>query len=134
MSADNTSVYEDVEEIVSFAVVVPSPLDAPLWSSCQALQLEADRLMKKAWSEASLPVEAERDSGDQLLCGSSTLSPLVTTPIAWEYSSKGVCLLDLFGGINTCLVAVLQSDKRITMGRHSTRPTEVRASTKVDSM
>ncbi|OAE31811.1 hypothetical protein AXG93_1838s1210 [Marchantia polymorpha subsp. ruderalis] len=30
MSADDTSVYEDVEEVVSFAAVVPSPLDVPL--------------------------------------------------------------------------------------------------------
>ncbi|OAE31688.1 hypothetical protein AXG93_3384s1620 [Marchantia polymorpha subsp. ruderalis] len=37
MSADDISVYEDVEEVVSFATVVPSFLDVPLWSSCQAL-------------------------------------------------------------------------------------------------
>jgi hypothetical protein len=27
----------------------------------------------------------------------------------WEYPSEGICLLDLFGGINTGLVAVLQA-------------------------
>ncbi|PTQ34011.1 hypothetical protein MARPO_0084s0073, partial [Marchantia polymorpha] len=109
MSADDTSVYEDVEEVVSFTAAVTSPSDVPLWSSCQALQLEADRLVKKAWSEASLPAEPERASADRLVGGSSALSPLVTTPIAWAYSSEGVCLLDLFGGISTGLAAVLQS-------------------------
>ncbi|OAE32584.1 hypothetical protein AXG93_3228s1010 [Marchantia polymorpha subsp. ruderalis] len=53
-------VCENMEEVVRFAAVVPSPLDVPLWSSCQALQLEADRLVKKAWTEACLPAEAER--------------------------------------------------------------------------
>ncbi|PTQ44882.1 hypothetical protein MARPO_0017s0007 [Marchantia polymorpha] len=109
MSADDTSVYEDVEEVVSFTAAVTSPLDVPLWSSCQALQLEAVRLVKKAWSEASLPTEPDRTSADRLVSGSSALSPLITTPIAWEYSSEGVCLLDLFGGISTGLAAVLQS-------------------------
>ncbi|OAE30300.1 hypothetical protein AXG93_3964s1130 [Marchantia polymorpha subsp. ruderalis] len=109
MSTDDTPVYEDVEEIVSLAVAVSSSLDVPLWSSWQVLQLEANRLVKKAWSEASLPAEPERASADRLVGGSSALSPLVTTPIAWEYSSEGVCLLDLFGGISTGLAAVLQS-------------------------
>ncbi len=37
------------------------------------------------------------------------LSPLDTTPIAWEYPSKGIFMLDLFGGINTSLAVVLQA-------------------------
>ncbi|OAE25587.1 hypothetical protein AXG93_2982s1070 [Marchantia polymorpha subsp. ruderalis] len=98
MSADDTSLYEDVEEVVSFTAAVTSPLDVPLWSSCQALQLEADRLVKKAWSEASLPAEPERASADRLVGGSSALSPLVTTPIAWEYSQRVfVCWIFLVG-------------------------------------
>ncbi|BBN08134.1 hypothetical protein Mp_4g09160 [Marchantia polymorpha subsp. ruderalis] len=108
-SAEDTPVYEEMEEMVSLAAAVSSSLDVPLWNSCHALQQEADRLVKKAWSEASLPVEAERVSGGRLVCGLSTLSPLVTTPIVWEYSPEGVCLLDLFGGISTGLAAVLQS-------------------------
>ncbi|OAE29706.1 hypothetical protein AXG93_509s1590 [Marchantia polymorpha subsp. ruderalis] len=63
----------------------------PGWQSgdgrLSELRLEVDRLVKKAWGEASLLAEAERASGDRLVCGSSTLSPFVTTPIAWEYSS-----------------------------------------------
>ncbi|OAE34633.1 hypothetical protein AXG93_3267s1000 [Marchantia polymorpha subsp. ruderalis] len=75
-SAEDTPVYEEVEEMVSLAAAVSSSLDVPLWSSCHALQQEADRLVKKAWSEASLPAEAERVSGGRLVCGPSTLSPL----------------------------------------------------------
>ncbi|PTQ47547.1 hypothetical protein MARPO_0007s0008, partial [Marchantia polymorpha] len=91
-SAEDAPVYEEVEEMVSLAAAVSSSLDVPLWDSCHALQQEADRLMKKAWSEASLPAEAERVSDGRL-----------------EYSPEGVCLLDLFGGISTGLAAVLQS-------------------------
>ncbi len=36
------------------------------------------------------------------------LSPLDTTPIAWEYPSEGICVLDLFGGISTGLATVFQ--------------------------
>ncbi len=31
-----------------------------------------------------------------------------TTPIAWEYPSEGICMLDLFGGTSTGLATVLQ--------------------------
>ncbi|OAE22875.1 hypothetical protein AXG93_1405s1020 [Marchantia polymorpha subsp. ruderalis] len=89
MSADDTLVYEDVKEV--------------------ELQLEANRLVEKAWSEASLPAEPERASADRLVGDSSAFSPLVTTHIAWKYSQEDVCLLDLFGGISTGLAAVLQS-------------------------
>ncbi|OAE25292.1 hypothetical protein AXG93_4620s1050 [Marchantia polymorpha subsp. ruderalis] len=64
MSADDTPVYK---EVMSFAAELSSPLDVPLWSSCQTLQLEPDRLVKKAWSEDSLSVEAERASVYQLV-------------------------------------------------------------------
>jgi hypothetical protein len=36
------------------------------------------------------------------------LFPLDTTPIAWEYPSEGICMLDLFGGINTGLATMFQ--------------------------
>jgi hypothetical protein len=35
------------------------------------------------------------------------LSPLDTTPIVWEYPSKGIYVLDLFGGISIDLATVL---------------------------
>jgi hypothetical protein len=37
------------------------------------------------------------------------LSPLDITPIAWEYPSEGICVLDLFGGISTSLATMLQA-------------------------
>jgi hypothetical protein len=40
---------------------------------------------------------------------SRVLTPLDTTPIALEYPPEGVCVLDLFGGISTGLMAVLQA-------------------------
>ncbi len=43
------------------------------------------------------------------ISGHVGLSPLDTTSIAWEYPSKGICVLDLFGGISTGLVTVLQA-------------------------
>ncbi|OAE32224.1 hypothetical protein AXG93_4525s1050 [Marchantia polymorpha subsp. ruderalis] len=43
MSAEDTPVHEDVEEVVSFAGAVSSSLDVSLCSSCHALQHEADR-------------------------------------------------------------------------------------------
>ncbi|BBM99381.1 hypothetical protein Mp_1g20900 [Marchantia polymorpha subsp. ruderalis] len=108
MSADDTPIYEYVEEIVSLAAKVSSSLDVPLWHSCHKLHLKADRLVKKAWSEASLLEEIETYEGGQTFCDSSVLMPLITTLIAWKYSLEGVCVLDLFGGISTHLAAVLQ--------------------------
>ncbi len=35
------------------------------------------------------------------------LFPLDTTPIVWEYPFEGICVLDLFGGININLATVL---------------------------
>jgi hypothetical protein len=37
------------------------------------------------------------------------LSPLDTTPIAWEYPFEGICVLDLFGGISTSLATMFQA-------------------------
>ncbi len=44
-----------------------------------------------------------------LISGLVGLSPLYTTPIAWKYPSKGICVLDLFGGISTGLAIVLHA-------------------------
>ncbi len=43
------------------------------------------------------------------ISGPIGLSPLDITPITWEYPSEGICMLDLFGGISTGLVTVLQA-------------------------
>jgi hypothetical protein len=56
-----------------------------------------------------MPVEEEEVPQRTPIFGPVGLSPLDTTPIAWEYPSKGICVLDLFGGINIGLVTMLQA-------------------------
>ncbi len=53
-------------------------------------------------------VEEEEVPQPTPISGLVGLSPLVTTPIAWEYPFEGICVLDLFGGISTSLATVLQ--------------------------
>jgi hypothetical protein len=52
-------------------------------------------------------VEEEEVPRQTLISGPVKLSPLDTTPIMWEYPSKGICVLDLFGGISISLATVL---------------------------
>ncbi len=40
------------------------------------------------------------------ISGPVGLSPLDTTPIVWVYPSEGICVLQIFGGINTGLAAM----------------------------
>lgn len=48
MTDDDSLVYEEVEKVVSFAVVVFSSLDVSLQHSCHELHHETNRLVKKA--------------------------------------------------------------------------------------
>jgi len=52
-------------------------------------------------------MEEEEVSQRIPISGLVGLSPLDTTPIAWEYLSEGICMLDLFGEISTGLTTVL---------------------------
>jgi hypothetical protein len=106
--AINILVYEDIEEVSNFVVIVSSSLDVPLWCSSGVLQHDVNRLVSQAWREAFVPMEEEEVPQQTPISGFVGLSPLDTTPIAWEYPSEGICVLDLFGGISTSLVAVLQ--------------------------
>ncbi len=54
-------------------------------------------------------VEEEEVPRQTSIFGPIRLSPLDITPITWEYSSEGICVLDLFGGINAGLAIVLQA-------------------------
>jgi site-specific DNA-cytosine methylase len=60
-----------------------------------------------------VPVEEEEVPQRTPISGHVGLLPLDTTPIAWEYPSEGICVLDLFGGINTSLAVVLQAGIRV---------------------
>jgi hypothetical protein len=56
-----------------------------------------------------MPVKEEEVPRRTFISCPAGLSPLDTTPIAWEYPSEGICMLDLLGGINTGLAIVLQA-------------------------
>ncbi len=107
ISAIDIPVYEDIEEVSSFVTTVSSSLDVPLWRSSGVLRQDADRLVSQAWREAFVPVEEEEVPQQTSISGLVGLFPLDTTPIAWEYPSEGICVLDLFGGINPSLATVL---------------------------
>jgi hypothetical protein len=49
------------------------------------LQQDADHLESQAWHEASMRVEEEKVPQRTPISGPIGLSPLDTTPIAWEY-------------------------------------------------
>ncbi len=106
ISAIDTLVYEDIEEVSNFVAAMSSSLDV---HSNGVLRQDADRLVSQAWHEAFVPMEEEEVPQRTLISGLFGLSPLDTTPITWEYHSKGICVLDLFGGISTSLVTVLQA-------------------------
>jgi hypothetical protein len=91
-------VYKDIKQVSSFVATMSSSLDVPLWRSNGVLWQDVDRLVSQAWCEAFVPVEEEVPQWTPIF-GLVGLSPLDTTPIAWEYPSKGICMLDLFGGI-----------------------------------
>ncbi len=84
-----------------------SSLDVPLWHSSGVLRQDANRLVSQAWHEAFVPMEEVPRRTP--ISGHVGLSPLDTTPIAWEYPFEGICVLDLFGGINIGLATVPQA-------------------------
>jgi hypothetical protein len=102
-------VYEDIEEVSSFVATMSSSLDVPLWRSSGVLRQDADHLVSQGWRETFMPIKEEKVTRQTSLSSLVGLSPLDTTPIAWEYPSEGICMLDLFGGISTGLATVLQA-------------------------
>ncbi len=53
-------------------------------------------------------VEEEEVPRRTPISGPIGFSPLDTTPIVWEYPFEGICVLDLFGGINIGLATMFQ--------------------------
>ncbi len=105
----DTPVYEDIEEVSNFVATVSSSLDVPFWRLNGVLRQDADRLVSQAWRETFEPIKEEEVPRWTSISSLVGLSPLDTTPIAWEYPSEGICMLDLFGGISTGLATVLQA-------------------------
>jgi len=101
-------IYKDIEEVSSFVARMSSSLDVPFWRSNGVLRQDANRLVSQAWCEAFVPVEEEEVPRRIPISSPIGLSPLDTTPIAWEYPSKGICVLDIFGGISTDLATMFQ--------------------------
>ncbi len=66
-------------------------------------------MVSQAWREVFVLVEEEEVPQRTPIFGPIRLCPLDITPIAWEYPSKGICVLDLFGGINTSLATMFQA-------------------------
>jgi hypothetical protein len=73
------------------------------------LRQDANRLVSQAWHEAFVLVEEEEVPQRTPISGPVGLSPLDTTPIAWEYPFEGIYVLDLFGGISIGLATMLQA-------------------------
>ncbi len=88
--------------------MMSSSLDVPLWCSSGVLRQDANRLISQAWRDVFVPVEEEEVPRWTPIFGHVRLTPLDTTPIAWEYLFEGICMLDLFSGINIGLVVMLQ--------------------------
>ncbi len=110
ISAIDTLVYKDIKEVSSFVIVMSSSLDVPFWRSSEVLWQDADRLVSHVWREAFVLMEEEEDVPRWTpISGLVELSPLDATAITWEYPSKGICVLDLFGGISTDLATMLQA-------------------------
>jgi len=109
ISTINTSIYKDIKEASSFVATVSSSSNFPLWCSSGVLWQDADHLVSQAGHEAFVPMEEEEVPQRTPISSHVGLSPLDTTPITWEYPSEGICMLDIFGGINIGLATVLQA-------------------------
>jgi len=109
ISTIDTPIYKDIEEVSSFVAIVSSSLDVPLWYSSGVLRQDVDCLVSQAWHEAFVPMEEEEVPRRTSISSPIRLSPLDTTPIAWEYLFEGIYMLDLFGGISTGLATMFQA-------------------------
>jgi hypothetical protein len=105
----NTPVYEDIEKVSNFVVALSSSLDVPFWHSNGVLRQDVNCLVSQAWCEVFVPMEEEEVPQRTPISGHVGLSPLDITPIAWDYPSEGIYVLDLFGGIGTGLATMLQA-------------------------
>jgi hypothetical protein len=119
LEGDDHSDSLSVEEQLAMATIQVGAIPTPLtkhthdWNEGQNnpdptnFQRAADYYMRKALKMAFAPIASttRKDiSGAQLV----TYTSLNTTSIVWWYPEQGVWVLDLFGGINIGLAAVLQ--------------------------
>jgi hypothetical protein len=81
ISAIDTLIYEDIEEVSSFVATVSYSLDVPLWRLSGVLRQDVDRLVSQAWREAFVHVEEEEVPRQTPISTPIGLSPLDTTPL-----------------------------------------------------
>ncbi len=87
------------------SIIHVSPLDPrPPWGTLTELQALTSHYIHQTWHILSSPSpQSLMNLGKGLL----NLSPLDTRVIKWDIPKDGICLLELFRGINSRLVVVL---------------------------
>lgn len=103
--ATDIPMEEEQVAMVGITSLVPT---THVWGSSVDLQRSADEHVREAWKLVFAPL-AEPSMENRSVIGVVSLAPLDTTPITWQMPKEGIRVLDLFGGISTRLVAVLQA-------------------------
>jgi hypothetical protein len=78
------------------------------WRTTAQLRAAAELVVQEAWQESLLPQEEEGSDGTE-----DHGPPLDNSTIHWKLPDDGIVLLELFGGIGTSLVAVLQAGIKV---------------------
>jgi hypothetical protein len=78
------------------------------WSTTSQLHEAAELVIQEAWQESLLPRVEEEVNGEVDLG-----SPLDSSTIHWRPPEDGIVFLELFGGIGSGLVAVLQAGFKV---------------------
>jgi hypothetical protein len=88
----------------SESIKVYQPGVEAAWSTTSQLREVAELVIQEAWQESLLPRVEEKVNGEVDLG-----PPLDSSTIHWRPPVDGIVLLELFGGIGSGLVAVLQA-------------------------
>jgi hypothetical protein len=106
------SSYVDAEDPVttwgSESLKVYQPGVEAAWSTTSQLHEAAELVIQEAWQESLLPRVEEEVNGEVDLG-----SPLDSSTIHWRPPEDGIVFLELFGGIGSGLVAVLQAGFKV---------------------
>jgi hypothetical protein len=78
------------------------------WSTTSQLREAAKLVIQKAWQKSLLPQVEEEVNGEVDLG-----PPLNSSTIHWRSPEDGIVLLELFGGIGSSLVMVLQAGLKV---------------------
>jgi hypothetical protein len=92
----------------SESIKVHQPGAEAAWSTTSQLREAAELVIQEAWQESLLPRVEEEVNGEVDLG-----PPLNSSTIHWRPPEDGIVLLELFGGIGSGLVAVLQAGLKV---------------------